>query len=277
MPNMVGFTHIGRRKLNEDCFFADDDMGLAIVADGMGGHAHGEVASAIVVETLRREAGHGLYEAILQSHEDVKRGVEDGRGGKGMGSTVVAAHFAGNDYEIGWIGDSRAYLWDGELVQITRDHSHVEELMAAGALTLEEAQYSSVRHQITQAVGVSPDGELEIGSLTGTLGAGQELLLCSDGLNDVLTGAEIAAIMDSGGSLEERGRQLVDAAVAAGGRDNITVLLVAPDAGAKKGARPPAVSIARLDGSEEYFPEDYDAANDPDGNTVTQPGRAAPR
>ncbi|NND66025.1 MAG: serine/threonine-protein phosphatase [Halioglobus sp.] len=278
MPQMTGCTHIGRRKLNEDAFLADISIGLAVVADGMGGHEHGEVASAIVVETIRRAAADGtrLDSAILQSHEDVKRGAEDGRGGQGMGSTVVAAHFADHDFEICWVGDSRAYLWDGELVQITRDHSYVEQLLSQGALTLEQAQTSSLRNRITQAIGAVPDENLDVSSLQGTLGCGQELLLCSDGLNDAIGGAEIAAIMANGATLATRCKQLVDAAVKAGGRDNITVLLVAPDADAALSARPPAVSIARLDGSEEYFPADR-AANDPDGSTVTPPQRVAPR
>jgi len=273
---MVGCTHIGRRKLNEDAFLAEAAVGLAVVADGMGGHDHGEVASAIIVETLEHEAGNGvcLDSAIRQAHENVKSGVENGRGGQGMGSTVVAAHFSGHDYEICWIGDSRAYLWDGELVQITRDHSHVEQLLAQGSLTPEEAKHSPLRNQITQAVGVSPDGALDVGSVRGTLGHGQELLLCSDGLNDVLSGAEIAGLMNNGDTLAARCGALVDAAVHARGRDNITVLLIAPDAGAISGTRPPPVSIARLDGSEEYFPADS-AANDPGGSTVTQPQRAA--
>lgn len=255
MPSMAGNTHIGQRELNEDCFVADADLGLAVVADGMGGHQHGEVASAIVADTLRREAQRGLAldDAIRESHREVKRGVEAGLGGEGMGSAVVAATFNGPDYEICWIGDCRAYLWDGELVQITRDHSYVEKLLSQGAMTLEESQASSVRNMITQAVGVSPDEELEVGSLRGSLGAGQELLLCSDGLNDVLTGQAIADILASGGSIEERCSQLVDTVVQAGGRDNVTVLLVSPDAGAQTSSRPPAVSIARRDGSVEYF------------------------
>lgn len=252
---MAGSTHIGQRELNEDCFCADAGLGLAVVADGMGGHNHGEVASAIVVDTLRREARNGaaLDDAIRESHSEVKRGADTGLGGEGMGSAVVAAAFDGHDYEVCWIGDCRAYLWDGELVQVTRDHSYVEKLLSRGAMTWEEAQGSSVRNMITQAVGVSPDEELDVGCARGTLGAGQELLLCSDGLNDVLSGQAIAQILSGGGSLRERAAQLVDAAVQAGGRDNVTALLVAPDAGAPASSRPPAVSIARLDGSVEYF------------------------
>lgn len=255
MPTMAGSTHIGQRELNEDCYFADADLGLAVVADGMGGHNHGEVASAIVVDTLRREAtdGGALDHAIVTSHQAVKRGAEEGRGGRGMGSAVVAAAFDGHDYEICWIGDCRAYIWDGELVQVTRDHSYVEKLLSSGAMNWEEAQGSSVRNMITQALGVSPDEDLEVGSVRGTLGAGQELLLCSDGLNDVLTGQQISAVLAGGGALQERCDRLVDAVVQAGGRDNVTVLLVAPGAGVAESARPPAVSIARPDGSVEYF------------------------
>ncbi len=255
MPTMAGDTHIAQRELNEDCFLSDQELGLAVVADGMGGHKHGEVASAIVVDTLRREAKKGtvLAEAVRESHREVKRGVDAGLGGQGMGSAVVAATFEGHDYEICWIGDCRAYLWDGELVQITRDHSFVEKQLSAGAMTWEEAQSSSVRNMITQAIGVSPDDELEVGSVRGTLGAGQELLMCSDGLNDVLTGQAIGNILAAGGSTAARCAQLIDAVVQAGGRDNVTALLVAPDAGVPASVRPPAVSIARLDGSVEYF------------------------
>jgi serine/threonine protein phosphatase PrpC len=257
MLTMVGSTDIGRRSLNEDCFLADPRLGLAVVADGMGGHQHGEVASAIVVEILQQEATRGspLSAAIQLSHSEVKRAALDGRGGKDMGAAVVAAVFTDHDYEIGWVGDCRAYLWDGELVQLTRDHSHVEAMLSSDSITWEEAQSSSVRNLITQAVGVSDNEELRIGSVKGTLGTGQELLLCSDGLNDVLSGQQIGTILSRDASARERCEQLVATAVGAGGKDNITALLIAPDPGLMNApsTRPSPVSVSKLDGVVEYF------------------------
>jgi protein phosphatase len=273
MLKMVACTNVGQRTHNEDCFLADAGLALAVVADGMGGHKHGEVASHIVVETLLREVALGsfLSAAISLSHREVKHAVQDGLGGEGMGAAVVAALFTGYDYEICWVGDCRAYLWDGELVQLTRDHSHVETLLSRGEISWEEAQSSSVGNLITQAVGASEGSELDVGSVRGTLTSGQELLLCSDGLNDVLSGQALAVILNGETNSRERCEQLVYAAVHAGGKDNITALLITPDAGAAAApaSRPPAVSISRLDGGIEYFPAPASYVDDLSAESIT--------
>ena len=257
MLTMVGSTDVGQRSHNEDCFVVDDGLSLAVVADGMGGYESGEVASRIVADTLIQglSGGNTLASAISRSHHEVKNAAAEGKGSAGMGAAVVGVVFADYDYEICWVGDCRAYLWDGELRQLTRDHSYVESLLSRGLITWEEAQTRPDRNLITEAVGATAIEEVDVGSIRGSLTRGEELLLCSDGLNDVLSGQTIAEILDSGTSSRERCDQLVRAAARAGGKDNITALLITPDAGAPAGpsAKPAAVSISRLDGGVEYF------------------------
>jgi len=258
---MHGCTDVGQRSQNEDCFLVDADLALAVVADGMGGHASGDVASRMVVDIVRAEvaAGQSLEMALEQSHVAVL-GAARGNDSARMGAAVVTARFTGAEYQVCWVGDCRAYLWSGELVQLTRDHSYVETLLSTGKISWEEAQNRPDRNLITQAIGGSEDIQVDVCCVRGTLSPGEELLLCSDGLNDVLRGREIAEILAGSGDLQDRCQQLVDTAKAAGGRDNITALLVT-GAGtpleipaAEPGSlHPPPVSISRLDGSVDYF------------------------
>ena len=127
-------THSGlQREHNEDCYEADSGLGLWLVADGVGGHSCGEVASEIVRETIHQCVARGvsLPDAVLASHEAVLGAVNDGKGAEGMGSTVVAVHLEGDDYELAWVGDSRAYIYNGDLKQITQDHNRAGELLAS--------------------------------------------------------------------------------------------------------------------------------------------------
>lgn len=262
MLKIVGSTHTGRRELNEDSFLADDGLGLAAVADGMGGYSSGEVASAIVVSTLWSQLNEKatLIEAVAKSHEEVKNGVADGRGGAGMGSTVVAAHFNGDDFDVAWVGDSRAYIWDGKvLTQISRDHSYVESLLSRGIISAEDAKTRNDRNLVTQAIGADALPEVDIGFVSGSLYQGEKLLLCSDGLNDELSGFEIARILHDHRDVDdaECSKVLVDASYDAGGKDNITVVLVsndsvAPPAKDRQLAAP--VETHDLSGSSQYYP-----------------------
>lgn len=261
MLKIVGSTHIGRRELNEDSFIADDKLGLAAVADGMGGYSSGEVASAIVVSTLWNEINKStnLADAISLSHLEVKKGVLDGRGGAGMGSTVIAAHFKDNKFDIAWVGDSRAYIWDGtELRQISRDHSYVESLLSRGIISPEDAKTRNDRNLVTQAIGADALIEVDIGQVSGDLYAGEQLLLCSDGLNDALSGFEIARTLKDheASSQEERCERLVNASYDAGGKDNITVLLMSNDVPVPTKGRhqAPPVEIHTLSGHSQYYP-----------------------
>lgn len=262
MLNIVGCTHTGRRELNEDSFLADDEMGLAAVADGMGGYSSGEVASAIVVSTLWNDLKNSevtLESAVANAHLEVKKGVLEGRGGAGMGSTVVAAKFSENSFDVAWVGDSRAYIWDGhELKQISRDHSYVESLLSRGIISAEDAKTRNDRNLVTQALGAEALIELDIGHCQGDLYQGELLLLCSDGLNDELSGFEIARLLhdNSGLELEQCCEKLVQASYDAGGKDNITVMLISNDTVAPEAGRIPwnIVETHNLSGHSEYYP-----------------------
>lgn len=233
MITIIGATHPGRREHNEDCFTADSSMGLGLVADGMGGYACGELASDLVKTTIEEAvANHeGLREAIARAHGIVKNFAAEDPARRGMGSTAIVLKTTGFDYEIAWVGDSRAYLWDGNGVikQITRDHSYVESLLASGAISYEETLDHPNRNLITQAVGVDGENGLEIGLISGRLTVGQRLLICSDGLVDEVLDEDIAGIIKRAGNSEEALTQLITAALKAGGRDNITVVIATVD------------------------------------------------
>lgn len=259
MLNFCGKSHIGRRPLNEDRFVADANWGIALVSDGMGGRAAGEVAASLVAAGVvdRLDQGQQLEQAVAETHDDVKHAAENGKGKPGMGATLVAARFMDYDFRIAWIGDSRAYLWHGELRQLTRDHSQVERLIARGEIAPEQAYTAKNRHLLTQAMGLAELNAEQVPSVGGTLCRGQQLLLCSDGLSDVVSGTEIAKVMSSDASPKNKAAALVGLAVDAEGKDNITVVLVSADAQAptpESVTLPPAVSIARTDGTSQYFP-----------------------
>ncbi|ARN75370.1 PP2C family protein-serine/threonine phosphatase [Oceanicoccus sagamiensis] len=229
MINIIGATHPGQREHNEDCFAVDMQLGLGLVADGMGGYACGEVASELVKTTVEAAAANneGLREALARAHAVVKATAEADPDKQGMGSTAIAFKLQGLDYDIAWVGDSRAYLWDGKamLKQITRDHSYVENLLASGTISYEEAINHPNRNLITQAVGVSGEDGLEIGVASGRLAPGQQLMICSDGLVDEVLDYDIAKLMAQAQTPDEALNSLVRAAVVAGGHDNITVVI----------------------------------------------------
>jgi len=261
MISIAGSTHTGIREHNEDAMVADQALGFGLVADGMGGYACGEVASEIVKSTLHEAVANqeGLVEAIARAHASIREAVQEDKNKTGMGSTVVALKLSGNNYEIAWVGDSRAYLWDGELKQLSRDHSYVESLLSSGVISPEEALDHPNKNLITQAVGAAANDGLEIGLVRGRLGARQQILLCSDGLVDEVTDAEIARLLDQPQALELTVEQLVQAALKGGGRDNITVVLISNDSDEcdEPEQVPYVVQTTRLDGSFErhdYLP-----------------------
>lgn len=221
-------THVARRKHNEDAFLVARESGLVIVADGVGGHQAGEVASGITCEVIASSLSEGadLSEAIRQSNKAVMAAVTDGRGREGMASTVVAAVFDGTNYRVDWVGDSRAYLWDGQLHLLTRDHSYVAAQLELGKITLEQARDHPRKNVIVQAIGLQSDENLRVDTCSGRLAPGETLLLCSDGLNDVLDSAQIATILASGKTPKQQCDALIEETVQAGGRDNVTVALV---------------------------------------------------
>lgn len=224
-------THVGlRRELNEDTYYGDSELGLWLVADGMGGHACGELASALARETIVREVRSGtpLAQAIRIADEEIIRTSRRRNDTLPMGTTVVAARVTGNRFEVAWVGDSRAYLWrEGRLAQLSQDHSYVQELVAQGSLTSEQARAHPHRNVVTQALGVTDPVHLNVATMTGELRPGMQLLLCSDGLTEEVDDAGIAdtlAYQDC--SAQECVDSLVAAALDGGGSDNITAILV---------------------------------------------------
>lgn len=224
-------THVGlRRDLNEDTYYGDSELGLWLVADGMGGHEYGEVASALARDAIVREirAGTPLVQAIRIADEDIIRTSRRRNDALPMGTTVVAARVHGNRFEVAWVGDSRVYLWrDGQLAQLSQDHSYVQELIANGAITQDQARNHPHRNVVTQALGVTDPRNLNVESMTGDLRPGMQLLLCSDGLTEEVDDADIARVLSQhDASAQECVDSLVAAALDGGGSDNITVVLV---------------------------------------------------
>ena len=227
MVQFASHTHPGRvHDENEDAIGTDATHGLWLVADGMGGHASGEVASAIVRDTILQQADLPLTEAVLAAHNAVVIGAEaDGGRFRGMGSTVVAFSLRAGDGEVAWVGDSRAYLWRrGALQCVSRDHSYVELLRESIDLSETQVRTHPHRNLVTQTLG---HGNPVPGSARVDLRPRDWLILCSDGLNDELTDDEIAALLRKSSAPDDAVVQLVDAALAKGGRDNVSVVIVA--------------------------------------------------
>lgn len=237
LTEQVERSHVGcRRKVNEDALLARHDLGLWAVADGVGGHAAGDVASRMVVEKL----GHATVGSKLATRKQAARSaIEDAnlalwemaRANRGtIGSTVVALAIADDGYCCLWAGDSRAYLLrDGKLRQLTRDHSLVQQLVDSGDLEPEAAINHPNANIITRAVGSAPG--LEIDCMEGDIRAGDRFLLASDGLTRLMRDDELAAAQDAD-DLELLADRWVELALERGAPDNFTFLIVRVMAGA---------------------------------------------
>jgi serine/threonine protein phosphatase PrpC len=224
-------SHVGlRRELNEDTYYGDAELGLWLVADGMGGHDSGEVASALARDAIVREvrAGKSLAEAILRANEDIIRQSKRRNESMPMGTTVVAVRVAPNHrFELAWVGDSRAYLWNGKLQQVSSDHSYVQELIDQGQLTPEQARSHPYRNVVTKALGVTEPDKLNVETVAGELRPGMAILLCSDGLTEEVDDGMIAkAVAQNDISAQECVDHLIAAALDGGGSDNVTAVLL---------------------------------------------------
>lgn len=216
------------RDHNEDAYLIDDGLGLLAVADGMGGHRAGEVASAAALDALRIAFGAGapIDDAVAAANDIVfEQSVAD-RDLRGMGTTLTAGALGiDGTLLLGHVGDSRAYLLrDGTLERITTDHSLVEELIQSGELTEEEAERDPRRSQITRALGLEPGVQVDLETID--LRPGDRVMLCSDGLTTMVREDAIAGILGDGASAEEAARRLVECANEAGGADNTTVVII---------------------------------------------------
>jgi len=231
-------TDIGRkRKLNQDFVYSSDEpvgnlKNVYIVADGMGGHQAGDYASKCTVETMVREI-RGCFEqspirilsrAIRIANDQVRRKAREDESLYGMGTTVVAATVLGKYLQVANVGDSRLYIINEEVRQITRDHSLVEEMVRMGGLDREAARNHPDKNIITRAIGARDT--IEIDFFHEELKSGDLVLMCSDGLTNMLEDEEIGRILKTPGTIEERAERLIDAANQNGGRDNIAVILI---------------------------------------------------
>jgi serine/threonine-protein phosphatase Stp1 len=228
-------THVGlKRKINEDAVLARPDLGVWAVADGMGGHDAGEVASALVVEMLGA-VGAGLdvraraaaaHLALSGAHERLTAMAQAGPGGgsRTIGSTVVALVADGVSYICLWAGDSRGYLWrDGALVQLTRDHSLVQTLVDAGELDPADAQDHPNANVVLRAVGAS--GALGVDAVDGLVRPGDRFLLASDGLTRLVSDAELAAALGASDQ-DAAADRLIALVLERGAPDNVSLVML---------------------------------------------------
>ncbi len=248
--SVAGSTDVGlRRNHNEDAFLVLEEESLFCVADGMGGHASGEVASRIAVEEMaeffrltgrdeeatwpfreersRTYAENRLLTGIKLANLRIYERAQSDERLRGMGTTLVCAYFdeAGKAL-IGHVGDSRAYLYrGGELQQLTEDHSLLNEQLKSGRLSAEQIQHFQFKNVIVRALGMK--GSVQVDLIHQPLGDGDALLLCCDGLSGMVSDARIREILRAGrGDVRRAVQSLIDAANGAGGSDNITCVLV---------------------------------------------------
>jgi protein phosphatase len=225
----AGRTDVGRqRTANEDSLFVSPP--LFAVADGMGGAKAGEVASAVAVEAVEQasDSNEPAEAQLAGIVRDANRRIYDlavaDESRRGMGTTLTLAKVHGDEVSLAHVGDSRAYrMREGELSQLTRDHSLVAELERSGQITAEAAEHHPQRSIITRALGPEPDVEVDTYTLAGR--EGDVFLICSDGLTSMISDEEVASIVRSAGSLDDAAEALVRAANQSGGKDNITVIL----------------------------------------------------
>src|SRR5579864_1791935 len=241
-------TDLGRvRKNNEDCYAIDSTLQLYVLSDGMGGEAHGEVASKLAVQTILTHCRQGensrttpilgesspevsertnrLSSAIHLANRKVFEAASTNEEQKGMGATIVAAWIEGQRLSVAHVGDSRAYLLRaGTMEQLTADHSLVAEKVRVGILTPQEADASEMQSVLTRAVGTS--SSVEVDADEQMLLAGDSLLLCSDGLTRMVTDPEIASTLLTTRTAQEAADRLIELANEYGGVDNVTVIVL---------------------------------------------------
>ena len=243
-----GATHVGMvRTNNEDCFRIVSPLKLFVLADGMGGEAHGEVASALAVETVVKHCIEGvenpsgallgeakpgltprsrrLLSAIHLANQRVFQSAEEHPERQGMGATLTTAWIDGAQLSVGHVGDSRVYLLrTGQLQQLTSDHSLVAEQVRRGLLTATEAEQSNLQSVLLRALGTQPQVEVDVEEVG--LFPGDVLLLCSDGLTRMVTEPEIAGTLQAEPIPQRAAEKLVQLANESGGIDNVTVIVV---------------------------------------------------
>ena len=241
MLKTFSITDIGRkRKINQDYIYTSEEPvgnlpNVFIVADGMGGHNAGDYASKVTVETMLVEMANSFEKnptkifrrAVEQANEVIRRRASEDKKLEGMGTTVVVASCMGKFLQVANVGDSRLYVISNNTIrQITRDHSLVEEMVRMGGLDRADARNHPDKNIITRAVGA--EDHVEPDFFTVELQAGDIVLMCSDGLTNMLEDEEIRMIITGARDLVEKAQRLIEAANHNGGRDNISVILIEP-------------------------------------------------
>jgi len=227
----AAITHEGlKRDHNEDTYAMEPEYNTWVVTDGMGGHQHGEVASAMardfVVAGIKQ--GKSLEEAVRYAGQLVAEEAHRGDEPLPMGTTVVACHLVANKAKFAWVGDSRIYALspENELKQVSNDHSYVQELVDQGAISIEQARAHPHRNVVTQALGVSSVDDLFVETAEMDIESGHRLLLCSDGLTEEVADSEISHMLARRIDVQETIDQLLVGALENGGSDNITIILL---------------------------------------------------
>lgn len=240
MLKTFSITDTGRkRKLNQDYVYTSEQPvgllpNLFLVADGMGGHNAGDYASKYTVEIIVREIAASdkkstdelLGEAITKANESIRKKAGEDFSLSGMGTTLVAAAIIDDCLHVANVGDSRLYVVNGEIKQITRDHSLVEEMILKGGIDRESARYHPNKNIITRAIGASDTVDVDFFAVN--LAKGDIVLMCSDGLTNMLEDDEIRMILNKQCGIDVKAQELVNAANCNGGKDNIAVVLIEP-------------------------------------------------
>lgn len=215
------------RDQNEDSYISNADENIWLVADGVGGNVGGHVASQLTVQTVERKLrqGSSLSSAIMDANQALLLAASQQPDLKGMATTIVATKLLDNQYELAWVGDSRAYLIDAERIQLlSSDHNVANELYSNGEITKEELQGHPGQHELTLALGLGALRDIPV--KVGSLDSGSILLLCSDGLSGVLSDDLIFKTVKSGHSLELVSQALLELVLSAGAPDNVTISLI---------------------------------------------------
>jgi len=228
MLESKSITHQGLvRERNEDSLVNNESLGLWVIADGVGGNAHGDVASQLVVQTIERSVRQGadLGTALIKSNEVITSAVQRQPELVGMATTAVACHFHGHQFELAWVGDSRAYLIDSNgIYQLTRDHNRANQLLETGEIEADEFRDHPGQHELTQALGQM---SLErIPKNLGELHEGDFLLLCTDGLTGVMTDEAIYKVVQESKTIDAAADVLLSEVLDGGAPDNVTFSLI---------------------------------------------------
>lgn len=229
MIKVSGVSHVGNKyNVNEDKIGWDKGRGLYFVADGMGGHVGGEVASGIASATILSPfAPSSLLESIMQAHSAIFEASEADTELRNMGSTVVASKIEYDKCELCWVGDSRAYLWRAnQLEQVTEDHSLVQVMVKSGEISPEQARTHKYKNVVVQTLGINTPVP---GRVVLKLLPGDWLILCSDGLTDELDDGEISSTLAASRKPARAAHALLEEALSKVGRDNISIMILGYD------------------------------------------------